>query len=133
MQVVEVGVRNEHQIHGRKIANSNPGLPEALEHKQPAGEIGIDDNILSPYLQEEAGVTDKGDAHLPTRNQNRFMRLPSAGSNRRMANQSSKLPGTPAQGGISQSLFQHRGAKRAALGVQPKPSNPGWLAAGGKN
>jgi hypothetical protein len=56
VQMVEVGMRNQHQVDGRKVAQLYSGLSQTLQHKQPAGKIGIDDDVLSTDLDEEAGM-----------------------------------------------------------------------------
>ena len=105
MQVIEVGMGDQDQIDWGKIADVDSRLPQALQNEQPAGKIGINDHILSPNLQEKAGMPNKGNPHLPTGYQHRFVRFPGSRRDRRVANQSSKLPGASAQGGISKSLF----------------------------
>jgi hypothetical protein len=80
-------------------------LPKALKDKQPAGEIGIDDNVLASHLKKEAGVPNEGHAHLAVRNQHRPVRLAGRRSHGGVANQASKLPGTLAQSRIFQGLL----------------------------
>ena len=105
MQVVEVRMRDQYQIHRRKIINFDAGLPQALEHEQPPGEIGINDNIFASHLEKKAGMTDKGHAHLAIGHQYWPMRFAGRGRHGRVANQASELPGTLAQRGIFQGLF----------------------------
>ena len=64
VQMIEVGVRNQHQVDGRKIGDAQAGTAQALQHEQPAREVGIDDDALAANLHEEAGVADEGDAEF---------------------------------------------------------------------
>ena len=61
MQVIEVGVRNQNQIDRRKIGNPESRTAQALQHKQPARKIGIDEDVQPANLHEETGVTDEGE------------------------------------------------------------------------
>jgi len=73
MQVIEVRVRDEHQIHRRQIAQIHSRLTEAFKNEKPARKIGIDDDVLASDLKEEAGVSDKGHPELAIRSQLRFV------------------------------------------------------------
>ena len=64
MQVIEVRVRYQDEIHRRQVAQVQSRLPQALQNEEPAREVGIDDDVLSADLQEEAGVSDEGDAQF---------------------------------------------------------------------
>ena len=102
MQVIEVRVRDQDNIHGRQVAQIQSRLTQALENEQPAREVGIDDDVLSPNLEEEAGVSDEGNAQLPVRNQFRFVGLAGAGCDRGVPHQARELAGSLAQRGIFQ-------------------------------
>ena len=69
MQVIEVRVRHQHDIHRRQVAQIQSRLTQALENEEPAREVGIDDDVLSANLQKEAGVPDERHAQLAVRNQ----------------------------------------------------------------
>src|ERR1700680_1510629 len=60
MQMVKVGMRNQHQVNGRKVAKLISRLEQALWQKQPARKMGIDSDILAADLSEKAGVADEG-------------------------------------------------------------------------
>ena len=93
MQVVEVGVRNQHKIDRRQITNLHPGLAQSFQHKKPAREVRIDDDVLPTYLQEETGMPNKSHAHLGVRHQNWLVGLANSGGHSRMAYELAKLPG----------------------------------------
>ena len=102
MQVIEVRVRYQHNIHGRQVAQVQSGLAQAFENEEPAREVGIDDDVLSADLEKKAGVPDEGDAQLAVRNQLRFVSLPGAGCDRGMSHQARERAGSLAQRGIFQ-------------------------------
>jgi hypothetical protein len=64
VQVIEMRVGYEHNVHRRQVAEIESGLPQALKNEKPACEVGIDDDILSANLEKEAGMTDEGEAEL---------------------------------------------------------------------
>lgn len=84
-----------------------PGLADTLQQKQPARKVGVNDNILSAELQEEAGVSDEGKAQLSVSRQLGLMRLSRAWSHRGMPYQTRKLARPLAQGGIIQGSLDH--------------------------
>ena len=102
MQMIEVRVRHEHEVHGRQVAQVQSRLTQALQNKQPAREVGIDDDVQSANLQKEAGVSDEGDAEFAVRNQFGFVGLAGARGDRGMPHQARKLTGSLAQSRIFQ-------------------------------
>ena len=104
MQVIEVRVRHQHNIHWRQIAQIQSRLPQALQNEQPAREVGIDDDVLSANLQKKTGVADEGDAEFAIRNQFRFVGLTGARGDGGMPHQAGELAGAFAQ----RSIFQRR-------------------------
>lgn len=115
--MIEVSMGNQNHIDWRKVVDFYAGLPKPFQYEKPAGEVGINDNILATNLQEETGVSDEGYAHLPVRNQHRAMRLAGGGSQGGVPHQASKLPGTLAQRRIFERLFQHRAKSSCSLEV----------------
>src|SRR5579859_6036476 len=59
MQMIEVRVRNQYQIDGRKVGDAKAGTAQALEHKEPAREIRIDHYALAADLHEETGMANE--------------------------------------------------------------------------
>src|SRR5271155_1566214 len=102
MQVIEVRVRYQDDIHRRQIAQVYSGLAQALQDEEPTREIGIDDYVLSANLEEKAGVSDESYAKLAVRNQLRFVGLAGARRHYGMSHQARELAGTLAQSGIFQ-------------------------------
>src|ERR1017187_2172160 len=102
MQVIEVRVRYEYDVHRRQVAQVQSRLTQALENEQPAREVGIDDDVLSANLQKKAGMSDEGDAQFAVRNQFRFVGLAGARSDRGMPHQARELTGSLAQRRIFQ-------------------------------
>jgi len=64
VQVIEVSVRYQDNIHRREVAQIQSRLSQALEDEQPARKVRIDDDVLSADLQEEAGVSDEGNGEF---------------------------------------------------------------------
>jgi len=62
MKVIEVRVCDEHDIHWRQVAQPQPRTPKALQNEEPAGKIGIDDDVHSADLEEKSCVSNKGHA-----------------------------------------------------------------------
>src|ERR1019366_1544000 len=72
VQVVEVRVRNQHRVDCRQLPQLQPRTAQPLENENPAREVGIDQNILSPDLEDEAGMSDEGYAQLATAGEHRL-------------------------------------------------------------
>ena len=64
MQVIEVRVRHQYNIHGRQVAQVQSRLTQAFQNEQPAREVGIDNDVLSANLQKKAGMSNEGDAQF---------------------------------------------------------------------
>jgi hypothetical protein len=107
MQMVEMRVRNQHQVDRRKIGNAQSGTAKTFQNEQPPRKVGINDDILSTDLDEEAGVPNEGDAELAVAGETRLVGLSRARSDRRVAHQSTELSGALAKGRIAKSLFNH--------------------------
>ena len=105
VQVVEVGMGNQYQIDGWKVAQTDTGLAQTFEHEQPACKIGIDDHVLTTDLHEKAGVSDEGHAQFAVCYELWLMGFASSGSDRRMAYQTPKLARSLAQRGIFNRRF----------------------------
>ena len=67
MEMIEVGVGEEHQINARQVLNLQPGAADALQQKQPVGEIGINQHIEVRELRQKRSVPDPGQGRLPAR------------------------------------------------------------------
>ena len=120
MQVIEVRMRDQHQVNGRKIGDPHSGSSQALEHKQPPREIWIDDHALSAHLQEEAGMSNEGNAQFSVRGQAWLVGLAASPSHGGMAHQTGKLSGSLPKGGIAQSLLDHRKRPRRYAASQSR-------------
>jgi hypothetical protein len=118
MKVIEMRVRNQHQINGWKIGNADSGPAQALEHKQPARKIGIDDHALSAQLNKKAGMSDESDAQFSVSGQARLMSLATSPGHGGMAHQARELRGSLAKGGIAECLLDH--LKKHVVALQPK-------------
>jgi len=64
MQMVEVRMRNQHQVNRREIANADARLAQPLQNKKPASKIRIDHHVLTADLHQEAGVSNEGQPQL---------------------------------------------------------------------
>jgi len=96
--MVEVGVRDEHDVHRRKLAQVQPRLAEALQDEKPTCEVGIDDDVHSPHLEEEAGVSDEGHAELAGLDELWFMGASGARGDGGMPYQTGELACSLAEG-----------------------------------
>ncbi len=65
VQMVEVGMRHQHQIDGRQVVNLDAGMFDALDHLQPLGPVRVDQHAVLRRLHEKGGMSDPCDAHLP--------------------------------------------------------------------
>src|ERR1019366_6443825 len=75
MQVIEVRVRHQDEVHRRQVAQVQSRLTQALKNEEPAREVGIDDDVLAANLQKKTGVPDEGDAEFAVRSHLRFVGL----------------------------------------------------------
>ena len=98
--MVEVGMGYQHQVDGGKVAELHSRLAQALQHKQPAGKIGIDDHVLAAHLDEKAGVADERQAQLAIAYQFRFIGLAAPGNHGGVAHQLPKRARAFAEDGI---------------------------------
>src|ERR1035437_283869 len=64
VKVVEVRVRNQHRVDRRQLSQLQPRTAQPLENENPARKVGIDQDVLAPDLEEEAGMPDEGYAQL---------------------------------------------------------------------
>ena len=107
MQMIEVSVRNQHHIDGRKIGDAQARPAQALQHEEPARKVGIDDHTLAANLHEEAGVANKGDPELSVDGKSRLVSFTAAWSYRRTPHQTSELGGALAKRRIAKCLPNH--------------------------
>src|SRR5450432_315373 len=73
--MIEVRVRDQHKVDRRQVGDAQAGAAQAFQYEEPAGEVGIDDDVLAANLQEETGVADEGDAEFSVGHQARLVRL----------------------------------------------------------
>src|SRR5579872_3812713 len=64
MQVIEVRVRNQYEIDGGKIGDSQAWTAKPFQHEQPPRKVRIDQDRLAADLDEEARVPDEGHAEF---------------------------------------------------------------------
>ncbi len=107
MEMIEVRMGHQHHVDGRQIGDAQAGTAQALQHEQPAREVGIDDDALPANLHEEAGVTDEGDAEFAVGSEAGLVGLAVARSNCGAAHQSSELGGAFTKGRIAECLLNH--------------------------
>jgi len=107
MQVIEVRVRDQHQIDRRQVRDAQAGAAQAFEHEEPAGKIRVDDDVLSADLQKETGVADKGDAEFAIGHEARLVRLAVTRCYGRTAHQASEIRGAFTKGRIADRFPDH--------------------------
>ena len=100
VQMIKMGMRDQHQVDGRKVSELHSRLAQTLQHKQPAREIGIDDDVLAAHLDEKAGVPNKRQAQISVADQFGFVSLANSWSNRGVAYQTAKRTRAFAENGI---------------------------------
>jgi hypothetical protein len=61
VQVVEMGVGDEHGVDRRKVVERDAGHARAFDDAVPKRPVRIDDDIGGGELDEESGVADPGD------------------------------------------------------------------------
>ena len=66
VKVVEVRVRNQHRVNRRQLPQLQSGTAQPLENENPTREVGVNQDVLAPDLEEEAGMSDEGYAQLAT-------------------------------------------------------------------
>jgi hypothetical protein len=64
MEVIEMRMRQEHEINRREISQFEAGAPQAFQEEQPVGEVGIDKDVEVRELDEERGMADPRDRNL---------------------------------------------------------------------
>ena len=94
VEMVEVGVRDEDDVHGRKVAETQAGLAKTFEDKEPAGEVGVDDDVAASDLEEEAGMSNEGDAEFSVRDQPGLVGFSRARGDDGVTDKAGKLAGT---------------------------------------
>ena len=92
MQVIEVCVRNQHQINGRKIGNAQlRDCRKRLSTNNQRAKLGSMTTLLAADLNKEAGMSDEGDAEFSVSGEARLVSLTAAPRDRRMAHQAREL------------------------------------------
>jgi len=107
VQVIEVGMGDQDDIHGREFAEVESGAAQAFQDKEPAREVGIDDDVVLADLEEKAGVPDEGDAEFAVRDEFRLMGRAGKRGDRRIPHQACELAGTLTESGILEGRLQH--------------------------
>ena len=64
IEVIKMRVGDEHQVDRRQFVQVETRLTDALDHLQPLGPVGIDEEAVSVNLDQERCVADPGDSHL---------------------------------------------------------------------
>ena len=64
VQMVKMGMRDQHKIDGRQVVDFHAGLLDAFDDFQPLCPVGINEHAMLGCLDEEGGVADPSDADL---------------------------------------------------------------------
>jgi hypothetical protein len=107
MQVIEVGVRDQHRIEGGEVGYAQARTAQTFQYEEPACEVRIDDNALAANLHEKTGVANEGDAEFSVGGKSRLVGFTPARSHCRVAYQTSELSGAFAKGRIAKRLLNH--------------------------
>src|SRR5262245_20715363 len=101
-----MGMSNQHYIELWQIFDAHARMPQAFQHKQPAGKIRINQNALSAQLKEEAGVPDEGDSQVALDDGDGLVALAGAAGQSGMPYDTSELAGLSSQSDIEHELFE---------------------------
>ena len=107
MQMIEVRVRHQHRIDGWQIAHTNAGTPQSLQHKQPAGKVGIDHHALPADLKKKTGMPDERNSQFALRCQARLVSFATERGYRGVAHQSAELRCAFAESRILKRCLDH--------------------------
>src|SRR5580692_11133454 len=107
MQMIEVGMRNQHQVDGGQIGDAQAGTAQAFQHEKPAREVRIDHDALSANLHEKAGVANERDAEFAVAGEAGLVGLNATWSHHGVAYQTTKLGGAFAKGRVAKRLLDH--------------------------
>jgi len=89
--------------------NFHSRLAQPFQHKKPAREVWIDDDVLAADLEKKTGMANESHAHLAICDQNRLMGFSDSGSHGRAPYELPKLSGAFAHRRTFEGLSQHRG------------------------
>ena len=64
VEMVEVGMGQEHQVNGRQVLEAQAGAFEAFQQKEPVGEVGVNEHVQVRELDQERGMADPSDGDL---------------------------------------------------------------------
>jgi len=64
VKMIEVSMRHQHKVHRGQVAQTEAGAAQPLEYKEPAGKVGIDDDIPASDLEKEARMPYERDAEI---------------------------------------------------------------------
>ena len=62
--MIEMRVRQQHEIDWRQIINLQAGTLDTFQHEQPIGKVGVDQDIQVGELDQEGCMPDPGDGHF---------------------------------------------------------------------
>jgi hypothetical protein len=65
VEMIEVRVRQQHQVNRRQIPDFHAGALDALQQKQPVREIRVNQHVQIRELDQKRRVADPRDGHLP--------------------------------------------------------------------
>ena len=105
VQMVEVGMGDQHQVNRRQITHLQPWPSNTFQDEEPTREVRVDDHILVTDLEKETRMPDECHAHLTVRDQFWLVSTTGPRCDDRMAYQAAELPGTFAKRRILQSIF----------------------------
>ena len=94
MQMIEVSVRDQHQVNRRKVANLHARLAQSLQQEKPTREIWINQNVLAAHLDKETRMPDECQAQIAVRYKLWFTSFTRARSHHGVADQSGELAGS---------------------------------------
>ena len=79
MQMVKVRVRDQNVIDRRQVFDPHARAAKPFQEKKPAGEVGIDQYVLSSGLEKKSRVADEGHSQIAVLGEYRPMYLSQSG------------------------------------------------------
>jgi hypothetical protein len=64
MEVIKVGVREQHEVDGWQVLNAQPATFNAFQEKDPVGEVRVNKDVEIGELDQEGSMADPGDGDL---------------------------------------------------------------------
>src|SRR5439155_6548654 len=106
VKVVKMRVSDQHHVDRGQIFDPNAGMAQAFQYKQPAGKVGVNQDVFSAELDQKTRVPDKGNTQVASGNRNRLVAFADARCQSGVPYNASKLTGFSSQSNVEHELFK---------------------------